>query len=133
MSKRCVEPNCYNDAPKGRLCSKHQTRRWRANNVIRNSYNSLRAHARERFISFDITWNYWKEFCERTRYHELKGTGAEDMSIDRPNSLRGYTDDNIRMLSVRDNTFKQHNEDAKQRRSKMVEEIKQQYGGEAPF
>ena len=128
--KQCITTYCINDAPNGRYCSKCKMRAWRAKNVIRDTYNHLKHHAAERFIGFEVTWEYFVEFCNRTKYHELKGVGGDDMTIDRPNSLRGYADDNMEMITRLKNVEKQHTVDRQQRIKSMSEKFKSEG---APF
>jgi len=78
---------------KGRkCCRKCESRLRRKRHKVKSAYESLRTHAKERRIEFTVTYDYWQEFCALTNYHERRGTGKDDLSIDRKICTIGYTD-----------------------------------------
>jgi hypothetical protein len=50
----------------------------------------------------------FKEFCRKTDYIELKGKSANSLSIDRKKSWLGYDFDNIQVLTLSENSRKEH-------------------------
>lgn len=70
-------------------------------------------NARKKGIGFNLLFLYFLNFCRRTNYSVLRGNGSADMTIDRIDNLKGYTDDNIQMLSNRDNVRKYFMHDRK--------------------
>lgn len=69
-------------------------------------YHSLKSKAKHRGRVFELTFSEWCLWCEETGYMELKGQGAEDMTIDCHEPSLGYTYNNMRMISQHDNVLK---------------------------
>jgi hypothetical protein len=76
-------------------------------------YSNRIAHALERNIPFKLSFRSFLNFCRSTNYHILRGPSRDEMSIDRIDNLRGYTEDNIQMLSNGDNSRKYQQHDSK--------------------
>ena len=105
--RRCNSPNCLNDACKWRTkCHKCMARSYRAAHPIMHAYHNIKSRAKVRGHKFKLSFKYFKEFCERTNYTQLKGTGANDMTIDKIIDKLGYVDGNIQMISNSDNVKK---------------------------
>lgn len=77
------------------------------NNPLRYWFGSLRRTARRRGKEFSLTFERYKEFAIKTDYARLKGRSSLSLSIDRIDNSKGYTDDNIQCLSIRENVRKQ--------------------------
>lgn len=134
VERNCLTLYCINKAREGRkYCHKCRNRKYVENNMVMHAYHNLKGHATERHLSFTLTFSRWQELCLETNYHLLKGKGANDLTIDRPDSTRGYADDNISVKTNRDNVIKQHTVDRDQRMAKMQEEMRKEYGGDLPF
>jgi hypothetical protein len=104
---KCETKYCRNEADKYRkLCPKCRMRKFRDKNPIGYCYYNLRKRAKKRGKEFTITKAEFKIFCEETNYLELKGRFKNDMSIDRIIDSKGYSYDNIRILSVGKNSSK---------------------------
>ena len=65
-------------------------------------------NAKRRGKDFRLTLAEFELFCEQTNYLVLKGKTAKSASIDRIDHTRGYFIDNIQVLSLSDNSKKQH-------------------------
>lgn len=103
----CVVSQCQKKHGKGFLmCYKHVRQNQKYNNPLRYWFDVLRQNARSRKIDFKLTIEQFKIFCEKTGYLELKGKGANDLSIDRRDNSRGYEFDNIRVLTLAQNSRK---------------------------
>jgi hypothetical protein len=61
-------------------------------------------NAKRRRKPFDLTLEQFSNFCMKTGYGELKGKTATSLSVDRIRSWEGYTVNNIRAISLSDNT-----------------------------
>lgn len=83
-----------------------RVRQWREKNKIRAAYHCLKSHAKERGIEFKLGENYWKEFCNRTNYHILKGIKKHDLTVDRIDPRLGYIEGNIQVLTMNENRRK---------------------------
>lgn len=105
--KYCVTPNCANDrAPYRKLCDTCRSRRYRERNPLSITYIQLKINAGKRGIPFLLTFTFFRKFCEETNYLNLRGRGANDMTIDRKIPRYGYADGNIQMMTRADNARK---------------------------
>jgi hypothetical protein len=66
---------------------------------MRYLLKNLRGHAKDRGITFTITYEQWVEFCLRTGYHQQVGTDPNSATVDRIDPRFGYHADNIRVRS----------------------------------
>jgi len=105
----CIGHACWN-APSGKQnwCSTCKKRRFRLAHPIRNSYNNLKTNAKRRGKVFELTFEQFREFAIKNKYVENTGKTAGSYSIDRERNEEGYTADNIRVMSLADNTIKRH-------------------------
>ena len=109
--KTCSTKYCRNEpAPRRSICHKCKSRREKENNPAFYYYNLLRCNAKRRGKEFILTLTEFKQFCEETNYIQLKGKTSKSMSIDRINSSKGYSIDNIRVLSLSENSKNQNND-----------------------
>lgn len=109
---RCCAHGCKNlKTKKDRFCGKHRHRFNKAVNPIRYTYNSLKSNARRRGHEFDLTIFEFERFCQETGYMELKGKLPGSASIDRMDCNKGYTYENIQILTLRQNSIKQNRVD----------------------
>lgn len=103
-----IKGTCLNDARAGRsLCWKCEARKYRASRALNWTYKQLKSRAKRRGIDFTLTLDQWKEFCDNTEYLKLRGSGSEDMTVDRIMPEFGYSAGNIQMLTRRENSIKQ--------------------------
>lgn len=70
------------------------------------AYKNLRDNAKRRGKVFTLTFDQFSEFCYRTNYMAGRGRTKESYSIDRIDNNKGYTADNIRVLTVSENARK---------------------------
>jgi len=87
-------------------CTVCRVRIWRANNPIRANYNAIKNKARRRKIPFTLTFEFFTKLCEDTGFHLLRGRLKDAYQIDRIDALRGYSDDNVQILTAADNREK---------------------------
>jgi len=71
----------------------------------------LKSNAKRRGKFFDLTLEQFKTFCIDTGYMAGKGKKATSLSIDRIDVEKGYTIDNLQILTLTANTVKRHEED----------------------
>ena len=79
---------------------------WRAKNPIRAAYLQLKSNAKRRGKGFSLTLDQFKRFCVKTKYINVKGVNAESYHIDRIDETKGYSIDNIQLLTNRENVKK---------------------------
>lgn len=108
-SSLCQAYRCGNKhTPKDRFCAKHRHRYNKEMNPINYVFHLRKSRAKERGHEWDLTLEEFREFCKQTGYMEGKGKKAGSMSIDRIDNTKGYSLDNIQILSLSENSAKQH-------------------------
>lgn len=107
MKNKCSTPYCKNDrAPNRKICHKCKSQREKVLNPIFYYYNNLRNNAKRRGKEFTLTRDEFEQFCKETNYIELKGKSTKSMTIDRKNADKGYSYDNIQILTQKLNGLK---------------------------
>lgn len=103
----CVAYRCTRKhTPKDRFCAKHSKRHQKESNHVSYCYANLRQNAKRRGKQFDLTIEEFRCFCEKTKYLERKGKSGKSASIDRVDPAKGYSIDNIQVLSLAENSRK---------------------------
>lgn len=126
---KCTTQFCRNEAAKGRTkCWKCVKRQQRERNPIKESYYTLKYHAKERGKEFSLTFEEFEKFCKKTNYMIGKGRSKDGYHINRIDETKGYTVDNIQVLSNSENVKKylvySHNENGKPENFKFIERSK---------
>lgn len=87
-------------------CAKHRYRAFRDTHPDKCAFNNLRKRAHERGHSFTLSFTKFKQLWDEglAKNH---GRGAGFLSIDRVDNDRGYSDDNVRLLTYSENSRKQ--------------------------
>lgn len=104
---KCATKFCRNrvgKAEKSPICGKCRARRWKERHPLRYSFNKLRYRAKERGHVFKLTFEQYQRFALASGYAENKGKTAESFSIDRIDPERGYELDNIRCVTLSENS-----------------------------
>lgn len=105
---KCKTKDCKNKArKKGLDCEMCHKRKVRGNNLIKYAYDTLKINAKRRGKIFTISYVYFEKLCLESNYHELKGRGANDLTIDRINNEIGYVEGNVRVVKKSINSTKQ--------------------------
>ncbi len=104
MNRPCKD--CKRIIKKKHVCNSCSNRRYRKRNPMRYAFNNLRENSQRRNISFALSFEQFKKFAIKTEYIQNKGTTKESFSIDRVNNNKGYTVDNIQILTVGENASK---------------------------
>lgn len=106
--KYCISPYCTNLALKNRkLCAKCKRRNYITAHPLEYTYMALRNNAKRRRVPFLLSIKEWKQFCDATNYLKLRGTFAQDMTVDRIIDALGYVAGNIQMITRAENSKKQ--------------------------
>ena len=103
-TKRCTNPK----TKKGSYCAKCSMRKWRANNPLKSAYFTLRDNAKRRKKEFTITFEEFKKFCYETQVLAGRGRSKDSYHIDRIDDNKGYSYDNIQVLTNTENMKKEH-------------------------
>lgn len=105
--KQCATRWCRNEAAKThRLCWNCQKRQWAEKNPVRYAYANLKQNARRRGKDFELTYEQFEAWSKKTEYIRGKGRKSESWHIDRIDESKGYTVDNIQVLSNKRNNYK---------------------------
>jgi hypothetical protein len=107
---KCASPRCKNDHYKGSwFCSSCNNRQWVFNNPIKAAFRDHRANAKKRGHEWHITLEEYTEFVNKHfGYIERRGKFAEAWTLDRIKSHLPYTIDNVQILTLQVNAYKEH-------------------------
>ena len=104
---KCKTPYCRKYAAKNStLCHACNKRNYRDRNPVEASYQNLRSNARRRGKQFDITLEEFREFAIECNYITGKGRHKDGFHVDRIDPTKGYTKDNIQVLTNSENVKK---------------------------
>jgi len=105
--EKCTEKYCRNRRAKNRtLCSKHRSRWFKKMHPMRYHFNLLRCGARRRGIEFTLTFERYEQLAKESDLQNNRGHAASSLSVDRIDPNKGYTDDNIRICTISENSAK---------------------------
>jgi len=93
-------------APRSNYCYACAKARYRAKHPEIATYQNLKSGAKRRGKKFDLTFEQFCEFAQKTEYFLRKGTSCDSLHIDRIEETGGYTTDNIQVLTNSENTRK---------------------------
>lgn len=105
---KCSTKGCKNEAAKFRtVCETCKHKAYREKNPKRVFFLNFRKAAKRRGKEFDLTYDQFLDFCNKTGYFEKRGTSGDALQIDRIYPDKGYTIDNIRVLTAYTNNKRQ--------------------------
>lgn len=108
----CITLYCRKTRPRGsNYCYCCIWRRLKERDYVRYVFYYTRSNAKRRGKEFSLTINQFREFCKSTGYIEGKGRFKNNLSIDRIDNSQGYHADNIRVLTISENSSKGVTED----------------------
>ena len=102
--KKCKD--CGRPAKRGNYCYGCISRKRRERNPLKVAYYKLKSNAKRRGKEFDLTFDQFKNFAIKTSYCLKRGRTRSSYHIDRIDENRGYTIDNIQVLTNKDNVIK---------------------------
>ena len=109
--KKCSIEGCGKLARKGRtLCSGHNISQWRSKNPVRAAWHELRNKCKRKRRHLGLTYEQFEEFCTTTGYTDGSGRHRHNFHIDRIDPRKGYTVDNIQVLTCAENVAKGNRE-----------------------
>lgn len=104
--RKCVVCKIKPASPRYSKCHSCIKRKSIERDPVRYCFINLKANAKKRGKEFTLTLEFFRQFCRATNYIQNKGTTSESYSIDRIDNEKGYTPDNIRILTLSDNSKK---------------------------
>jgi len=106
---KCQTENCQNEARLQRkFCYTCEKRKYREKYPLKYWYTTLKMNAKRRRKEFTLTLDQFSDFCMKTGYDEKKGKTADSLSVDRIKPWLGYSVDNIRAITLSDNSKLRH-------------------------
>lgn len=107
--RKCKTAYCKNNArPKRKDCYSCNKKKWRKKYPMKAAFQTLRHNAKRRGKEFSLTFQQFKQFCYKTKYLAGRGRSSDSYSIDRIDNYKGYTIDNIRVITVAENSSKRN-------------------------
>ena len=103
--RKCTTPYCRNKTTE-KYCHRCKKRIDRERYPERAAYQHLKDNAKRRGKEFDLTFEQFKQFAIETEYITKKGKKKHSLSIDRRDNDKGYTIDNIQVLTLSQNSRK---------------------------
>lgn len=106
---KCITKYCRNDAAEGYdLCPKCRSRQYKKKYPFKYYYNVLRLNASRREIQFELSFERFKELWleHPKRWEEKLKQRTCRWEVDRIRAWEGYTDDNVQLLTKRENIRK---------------------------
>lgn len=103
---KCATPYCTGPRDRGKFCYKCISRKYRAKNPVKASFNNHKSNAKRRKIPCELTFEQFAEFCVKTDYLNGCGRMADSFHIDRIDESKGYTIDNIQKIKNSENIKK---------------------------
>lgn len=133
--ERCQVVRCQNKRKTGRrVCACHYQRRWRINQPELNAYRTIKDRAARQGKPFNLSLEVFLQLCRDHNFHELQGTGNDDLQLDRIDARRGYEDDNVQILTGLENRVKAHRLGEKGVNAELGEyDVEAMEGVEIPF
>lgn len=107
VAKFCATKHCRNKrSGASKKCSKCNQRIYRERNPMKAAFQNLKSNAKRRGKEFSLTFEQFEEFCVKCEYLKGKGITAQSLHIDRIDESKGYSMDNIQVLSNSENVKK---------------------------
>ncbi len=104
ISYRCTKKHLK----KGRICWACQKKAHIKKDPVKYAYQVLKGNAKRRGKDFTLTLDYFRLLTEKTDYMRKKGITCKSLHIDRVDETKGYSNENIQVISLRQNVQKYH-------------------------
>jgi len=93
---------------------------WRRKNPVRYAYQTLKDNAKRRGHKFEISLEYFREFCFVTGYIKRKGIYKKCYGVDRIIPHLGYVEGNLRLVTNTHNLKRRYYADYDELTQSMV-------------
>jgi hypothetical protein len=87
-------------------CSACKSRKYRQNNPLMATYHIKKYNAKIKGKEFNLTFEQFKKFAIKSKYIKQKGIFRDSLHIDRIDETKGYTIDNVQVLTNSQNIRK---------------------------
>jgi hypothetical protein len=95
-------------APKSKVCHSCRMKAYKEKYPVRYAYQVLKNNAKRRGKSFTLTFEEFQKFCYETEVLHARGRTSSSFHIDRIDDTKGYTMDNIQVLTNAANVAKEN-------------------------
>lgn len=102
----CITKFCRKPGYRGNYCHSCQKRRYKERHPERYAYSVLKNNAKRRKKEFDLTFDQFLQFVIKTNYMVSRGRFKDCYHIDRIDETKGYTIDNIQVITNTQNIRK---------------------------
>lgn len=106
MSRLCTKCNVNERQKRSSMCNHCRYLHEKETDPIGQAYRRLKSHAKQRGKEFTITKEEFSQFCVKSEYLQRKGIQKECYHIDRIDEMKGYSLDNIQVLTNSENIKK---------------------------
>jgi hypothetical protein len=72
----------------------------------KNCYSRLKSNAKKRKVGFDLSLEEFKKLVSGTQYMQRRGRGKTSLHFDRINNQKGYSIENIQIITNSENAKK---------------------------
>jgi hypothetical protein len=110
-AKRCGHKTRKNKRGHEKYCQRCKSRLWKQKNPIRYAFVKAKSNAKRRKIEWLLTLEEWTAFVIEHNLMAHRGRERHCLSIDRRRSSEGYHKDNLKILTVSDNSRKGKSDD----------------------
>lgn len=93
------------------VCPTCACRLYRANNPAKEAYRQIKDRAQRRNQIFKLSFPEFLEVIEGTEYLTRRGTGINELHLDREKVHLGYVKGNVRVITAAENLRKQREVD----------------------
>ena len=104
---KCITKYCRNKRKKERrVCSKCHSASFKQRHPLKYYYNLLRCGAYARGIEFTLTYERYEQLAKESGLQDHRGRTTTSLSVDRIDNSIGYTDSNVRICTLSENSSK---------------------------
>lgn len=133
----CKTKNCRKPKYRGNYCHSCQKKKYKEKHPVKYAYTVLKNNAKRRGKEFELTLEQFEKFCIKTNYLVGRGIYKESYHIDRIDESKGYTIDNIQVLTNSQNIKKyltySYDANGKPNYFRSVKHIENDKSDEYPF
>lgn len=93
------------------VCPTCQSRLYRANNPAREIFRQIKERAQQRHQIFELTFEEFMDEIKGTEYLTRRGTGIDELHLDRIEVWKGYVKGNLQVITHAENLRKRNEVD----------------------
>lgn len=102
----CIKCNRRKPTQKRKLCNTCKSEEFFLRYPAKRAFHNLKNNAKRRGKEFNLSYDWFLKFVTDTNYIEKKGREPHSLSIDRIDNSKGYTEDNLQVITFSENASK---------------------------